>query len=45
LDIVERKYNDGTNQANKVVSWSDVVSGKVREKTTNNDEKGKESLF
>jgi len=42
---VERKYNDGTNQANKVVSWSDVVSGKVREKTTNNDEKGKESLF
>ena len=35
----------GTNQANKAVSWSDVVSGKKNERDTNDDDQERESLF
>ena len=42
---VEGKNNAGTNEARINRSWSEVVTGKSREKTTNNEEQEKESLF
>jgi hypothetical protein len=43
--IVEGKNNAGTNEARNDRSWSEVVTGKSREKTTNNEDQEKESLF
>ena len=42
---VEGKNNAGTNEARIDRSWSEVVTGKSREKTTNNEDQEKESLF
>jgi hypothetical protein len=42
---VEEKNNAGTNKARNIRSWSEVVTGKRKERTTNNDDQGKESLF
>jgi hypothetical protein len=45
IQLVEGKNNAGTNEARIDRSWSEVVTGKRREKTTNNEDQEKDSLF